>query len=231
MARDITQLHPEAQRLALLLVEKCKEQGLIIKITDCVRSKAEQDALYAQGRTAPGSIVTNVKYPNSRHNWGDAFDFCRNDGKGAYNDSDGFFAKVGAIGKSLGLEWGGDWKSIVDKPHFQLAGLGSTCSRLKAKFGTPDKYKATWETKKSEEVTYKMKTLKYGSTGNDVTIFESIMKKMGYYTGEIDTHFGPKCVKACNAFQKDHPECGTNGEPDDSWGPKCWRKSLSLLDA
>lgn len=82
-----------------------------------------------------------------------------------------------------------------------------------------------------KEVTYKLKTLKNGSKGNDVTIFESIMKKMGYYTGSIDDKFGPKCVAACNAFQKDHPECGTNGKPDKSWGPKCWKKSLSLLDA
>lgn len=78
---------------------------------------------------------------------------------------------------------------------------------------------------------YKMKTLKKGSTGNDVTIFESIMKKMGYYTGSIDTTFGSGCVNACNAFQTKYPECGTNGKPDGQFGPKCWKKALSLLDA
>lgn len=78
---------------------------------------------------------------------------------------------------------------------------------------------------------YKLKTLKRGSTGNDVTIFESIMKKMGYYTGKIDTEFGNGCVAACNAFQEKYPECGTNGKPDSAWGPKCWKKALSLLDA
>lgn len=78
---------------------------------------------------------------------------------------------------------------------------------------------------------YKLKTLKKGSKGKDVTVFESIMAKMGYYKGEFDTNFGPKCVAACNAFQEDHPECGTNGEPDSSWGPKCWKKALSLLKA
>lgn len=80
-----------------------------------------------------------------------------------------------------------------------------------------------------KEVTYKLKTLRKGSTGNDVTIFEAIMKKMGYYTGEIDKKFGSGCVAACNAFQKDYPECGTNGEPDGTFGPKCWEKALSLL--
>lgn len=81
----------------------------------------------------------------------------------------------------------------------------------------------------TNEVIYKMQTLKYGSTGNDVTIFETIMKKMGYYNGAIDTHFGNGCVAACNAFQKKYPECGTNGKPDSSFGPACWNKALSLL--
>ncbi len=84
------------------------------------------------------------------------------------------------------------------------------------------------EPEKREE-TYKMQTLKRNTKGNDVTIFESIMKKMGYYDGEIDINFGPKCVKACNAFQARHPECGTNGKPDSSFGPRCWEKALSLL--
>ena len=78
--------------------------------------------------------------------------------------------------------------------------------------------------------TYKMNTLKKGSTGNDVTIFESIMKKMGYYTGKIDTNFGSGCVDACNKFQTKYPECGTNGKPDSSWGKKCWTKAFSLLE-
>ncbi len=78
---------------------------------------------------------------------------------------------------------------------------------------------------------YKLKTLKKGSTGNDVTIFESIMKKMGYYKGKIDTEFGSGCVSACNEFQEKYPDCGTNGKPDSKWGPKCWKKALSLLGA
>ena len=209
MSRDITQLHPEAQRLALLLVEECKKQGLIIKITDCLRTKEEQDALYAQGRTAPGSIVTNVKYPNSRHNWGDAFDFCRNDGKGAYYDNDGFFAKVGAIGKSIGLEWGGDWTSFRDKPHFQLKGWGSTCSKLKARYGTPEKYWLTWETTVAKTETVEkntskkvsetpMPTIKKGSKGKAVKLIQVIV------CVTVDGDFGVKTHNAVVAFQKKH---------------------------
>lgn len=146
MANDITKLKPELQTLVKKLLEKCELSGLKIKITECVRSVAEQDALYAKGRTTSGSIVTNAKGSSysSMHQWGVAFDFCRNDGKGAYDDSDGFFTKVGKIGVALGLEWGGNWKSIVDKPHFQLPDWGSTTTKLKAAYGTPDKFFATW---------------------------------------------------------------------------------------
>ncbi len=122
--RGIEHLHPYMRNKAEQLVKKCSEKGLIIQITDTKRNKAEQDKLYAQGRTEVGNIVTNCKYPNSYHNWGLAFDFCRADGKGAYNDSDNFFRKVGAVGHELGLTWGGDFKSIVDKPHFETHKYG-----------------------------------------------------------------------------------------------------------
>ena len=120
MGRDITLCHPELQKKAEKLISCCKGYGLLIGISECFRTVAEQDALYAKGRTAPGSIVTNAKgiSYSSHHQWGTAFDIYRNDGKGAYNDSDGFFSKVGAIGVKIGLEWGGNWTSPVDKPHF-----------------------------------------------------------------------------------------------------------------
>ena len=139
--------HPELQEKAEKLVSACKGQGLIIGIGECYRTVEEQDALYAKGRTSPGDIVTYAKGSSysSHHQWGTAFDFYRNDGKGAYNDSDGFFSKVGEIGRKLGLEWGGNWISPVDKPHFQLPYWGSTTVRLKKQYGTPEKFKETWK--------------------------------------------------------------------------------------
>lgn len=155
--RDIKMCHPELQEKAEQLISVCKKQGLIICISECYRTVAEQDALYAKGRTEPGNIVTNAKGSSysSHHQWGTAFDFYRNDGKGAYNDSDGFFSRVGNIGKRIGLEWGGDWKSPVDKPHFQLPYWGSTTTQLKKLYGIPDKFKQTWkESEKMEEKVY-----------------------------------------------------------------------------
>ena len=147
MGRDINKCHPRLQELSKKLVSACKGQGLMIGIGECYRTTKEQDALYAQGRTKAGKIVTNAKGINysSHHQWGTAFDIYRNDGKGAYNDYDGFFAKVGKIGKSIGLEWGGDWKSPVDKPHFQLPDWGSTTARLKRMYGTPENFQKTWK--------------------------------------------------------------------------------------
>lgn len=146
MGRDITQCHPRLQAAATKLIAECAKRGIAIKIGECYRTVAEQDALYAQGRTKPGNIVTNAKGSSysSQHQWGIAADFYRADGKGAYNESGDYFNRVGAIAKQLGLGWGGDWKSIVDKPHVYLPDWGSGTNILKKQYGTPDKFKSTW---------------------------------------------------------------------------------------
>ena len=74
--RDITLCHPRIQTLAAELIRKCADQGLQIKIGETLRTTAEQDALYAQGRSKPGKIVTNAKGSSysSYHQWGVAFD-------------------------------------------------------------------------------------------------------------------------------------------------------------
>lgn len=144
--RDITLCHPRLQVLAAKLVEECSKQGLKIAIGETFRTVAEQDALYAQGRTKPGNKVTNAPGStySSYHQWGTAFDIYRNDGQGAYNESGNFFGRVGAIGVSIGLEWGGNWKSPVDKPHFQLPNWGSSTSGIKKLYANPEEFKKTW---------------------------------------------------------------------------------------
>lgn len=152
--RDITQLHPILQQKANELIALCRKNGIEIKIGECLRTVAEQDALYAQGRTKPGNKVTNAKGStySSMHQWGVAFDFYLNmdvDGDGskaddAFNNRTRLFNKVGALGVSIGLEWGGNWKSIVDLPHFQLPNWGSTATKLRNTYGTPEKFRATW---------------------------------------------------------------------------------------
>lgn len=194
MGRDIKQCHPVLQNKAKELVELCEKKGLKIKITECFRSVAEQDELYAQGRTKKGNIVTNAKGStySSMHQWGVAFDICRNDGKGAYNNDDGFFKKVGKIGQSIGLEWGGSWTSIVDLPHFQLPDWGSTSSKLKSIYGTVDKFKKTWVAPKYEPKQYTftaISALRNSMEVNDTnrvkykTLSDAVQKKCFSNTG------------------------------------------------
>lgn len=146
MSRDITLLHPELQAIIEKFLIECKKQSLPVLITDTWRTKDEQDKLYAQGRTVSGSIVTNSKYPKSAHCWGVAFDFCRNLKGKEYDDGDGFFKKIGTIGKGLGLAWGGDWKDFVDKPHLEVIKYlpGSSVATLEKTYGLPEKFKAVW---------------------------------------------------------------------------------------
>ena len=150
--KDITLCHPRLQVLAANMVEECRKQRLAVKIGETLRTKAEQDALYAQGRTKPGSIVTNAPGSSysSFHQWGTAFDIYRNDGQGAYNETGGFLEKAGAVGVSLGLIWGGNWKSIVDKPHFQLADWGSSTEEIKRLYKDPAEFMKTWVTVKAK---------------------------------------------------------------------------------
>ncbi len=115
----IATLLPEVQPIARALVQKAALSGIRIKVISGFRTYAEQDALYAQGRITPGSIVTKAKSGYSNHNFGIAFDVGVFEGNNYLDDSPKYKA-VGVLGTDLGLEWGGNWKTIVDQPHFQL---------------------------------------------------------------------------------------------------------------
>ncbi|MEK4060969.1 MULTISPECIES: M15 family metallopeptidase [Paenibacillus] len=134
-------LHPVVVAATLALIERSYARGVNIVITQGLRTIEEQDALYAQGRTKPGPIVTNAKGGTSYHNFGLAVDFAlllpdekqvswdlKRDG-----DADGMgdWTEVVQEAKALGFEWGGDFISIKDAPHFQMA-FGLTTSQLRA---------------------------------------------------------------------------------------------------
>ena len=158
--RGIEYLHPELQPVVEKFVAECKKQGLPVLITETWRSKQEQDGFYAKGRTAPGNIITNAKYPYSPHCWGVAFDFCRNVKGREYDNSDGFFDKVGRIAEKLfdgteyDLFWGGDWKNFVDKPHVEMKKYmpNGSVNWLASKYGNPENFKKTWSEAKKGTV-------------------------------------------------------------------------------
>ncbi|MFL6696326.1 MAG: M15 family metallopeptidase [Vitreoscilla sp.] len=127
-SRDIKDLDSRLQPLAIRFVADCKAAGIDVILTCTWRSNQEQDTLYAQGRTAPGHVVTNARAGQSKHNptqdghpCSQAFDMAPVvNGKIDWSPSNPAWARCGAIGKELGLEWAGDWKSFREFPHFQL---------------------------------------------------------------------------------------------------------------
>lgn len=126
-AKPASTMHPDLVKLCYAFLMQCSKLGIKLKITQTYRSVAEQDALYAQGRTAPGKKITNARGGQSPHNTvvngqpaASAFDIVciGSDGKPDWNSPN--FAKAGSVGSSVGLTWGGDFKSIKDMPHFEL---------------------------------------------------------------------------------------------------------------
>ena len=187
MSRDVSQLHPHLQNIIPQIIQICAAQGLPVLVTDGFRTKAEQDAIYAQGRTAPGSIVTQVKWPNSAHCWGVAFDFCRNVRGREYDDSDRFFERVAEIAKQFGLEWGGDWKNFVDKPHLQLAEFmpGNSTAWLRQTYGTPEQFRASWTAEPER---------RFSDVPADAWYAEAVewAADQGIMSGYDDGRFGPE---------------------------------------
>jgi len=120
-------LHPSLQLLALEFLRRAYAAGVPVIVASGTRTPAEQAALYAQGRSVPGDIVTPRRPGGSLHQYGLAFDVApidprARDGLGAVlwpfpNDS-ALWLRLGAIGEALGLVWGGRFEE-PDLPHFE----------------------------------------------------------------------------------------------------------------
>ncbi|WNS43887.1 M15 family metallopeptidase [Paenibacillus sp. MMS20-IR301] len=134
-------LHPVLLAAATELIRRTYARGVPILITQGMRTVAQQNALYAQGRTKRGPIVTNARGGTSYHNYGLAIDFALllPDGKNVSwdmsRDGDGDkladWQEVAQEAKKLGFEWGGDWTSFKDYSHLQFS-FGLTTSELRA---------------------------------------------------------------------------------------------------
>lgn len=120
-------LQPAAQATMRRLLAALSGQGWTVRATSGTRTYLEQATLYAQGRTAPGKIVTSARAGESNHNFGLAIDIGVFTGSGVYlrgNTAQEIkvYRELGAIGREVdGIEWGGDFRSFPDLPHFQVA--------------------------------------------------------------------------------------------------------------
>lgn len=139
--KNIATLVPKAQAIARTFIisasEAMRAKGVEVKIIGGTRTYAEQNALYAKGRTAPGPKVTNARGGYSNHNFGVAFDIGLFKA-GKYLEESPLYAECGKIGEACGLEWGGRWKRFADEPHYQLK-TGLTLAQMRDKIaqGTP----------------------------------------------------------------------------------------------
>lgn len=118
----ILKLHPKIRDAALNAYREAVRItpiGIHPFITESLRSFEESNELYEQGRTKPGSIVTNAKAGQSYHNYGLAFDFViQNNGHSDWNVNDNWMKVVNTF-KNVGFAWGGDFHSIKDFPHLE----------------------------------------------------------------------------------------------------------------
>jgi hypothetical protein len=122
--KRIRQLHPALAAAVRDTIADLAGRGLVVEIVQGLRTFAEQDELYAQGRTKPGQIVTQARGGESNHNYGLAADLCPFvNGKPDWNAPVKVWTSIGASAMAHGLEWGGAWKKFLDKPHVQLPSI------------------------------------------------------------------------------------------------------------
>lgn len=118
MSRALNDLSPRFRPLAFELLARCVEQGIAVMVIDTLRTPEEHAANLAKGV----SWTTH-----SKHLDGDAIDICpyatwdaHGPDKLNWDGGDPVWQKLGAIGESIGLRWGGRWKSTPDFGHFEF---------------------------------------------------------------------------------------------------------------
>lgn len=132
-AKNISTLHPRVQAKAkeflVLANALAGAEGLQCKIISALRTYQEQAQLYAKGRTAPGPKVTNARPGFSNHNFGTAWDIGLFKGK-TYLPNHKLYTTIGQAARSLGITWGGDFKSFKDTPHYEVP-TGHTLAQMR----------------------------------------------------------------------------------------------------
>ena len=135
--KRLQQIHPALASAVRAMIADLSARGLVVEVVQGMRTFAEQDELYAKGRTKPGEIVTQARGGESNHNYGLAVDLCPfTHDKPDWNAPMSAWAAIGAAAEKHGLEWGGQWKKFIDKPHVQMPAMTvKECARCYADGG------------------------------------------------------------------------------------------------
>ena len=111
--KRLAKIHPVLAERITALLDILTQHGLQVEVVQGLRTFAEQDALFAQGRSRPGPVVTRARGGQSNHNYGLAVDMVPfNNGQPNWNAPLGVWTTIGTEAEKLGLEWGGDWKKV-----------------------------------------------------------------------------------------------------------------------
>lgn len=120
MSVKLEGVKPELVEKVGRLLDAMAILGHPMRVTDGNRTVEQQQALYAQGRTKPGKIVTYADgvVKKSNHQGGRAVDCCFDD-PAPYAEKHPW-ALFGLAAEALGLKWGGRFQKLVDRPHVEL---------------------------------------------------------------------------------------------------------------
>ncbi|MGH8075827.1 MAG: M15 family metallopeptidase [Lysobacter sp.] len=111
-----------AQREARAFMRRLADHRLTVRIISGTRTYDEQNQLFRRGRFGnPGPVVTKARGGRSNHNFGIAWDIGLFSAGGGYSLLEAHYIAAAREGMSPELEWGGDWPSFRDVPHYQLA--------------------------------------------------------------------------------------------------------------
>jgi len=119
-SRDLNELLPEVQELVERFISTCKDNNIDLLVTSTYRDLESQAALFAQGRTTTGKIITNAEAGSSYHNYRCAIDVVPLvGGKAIWDSTNPIWVTTGRLGKECGLDWAGDWHLFKEYAHFQ----------------------------------------------------------------------------------------------------------------
>lgn len=134
---NIITLIPRAQIEARKFMKIVKENNVDIRILSGTRTYEEQDNLYHHGRNGDKQpVITNARGGQSNHNFGIAWDIGVFDNNGNYVENDKPYKSFAAVVLPLlsSLEWGGNWISFKDYPHYQLKSVSEKVAVVRRLF-------------------------------------------------------------------------------------------------
>lgn len=121
MIADLNALHPYFRDKIRQMIQLCKKKGIELAIVESYRTHSKQAEYFGMGRQ-----YTRSAGGKSKHQYGLAIDVVPLVNGIPQWENKTLWKRVGVIGESLGLRWGGRWRSPYDPAHFEWTGGATT---------------------------------------------------------------------------------------------------------